>query len=213
MKAPDPNEQERKFLNFMQKSGGQVADSKSEVEMLAQVAQTAIAKMQVDVDTADSKGILKKASSLADECLQVIVLFTLITLIRNPAISNPKEAPLRDNLAQVLRQANGPDCATSFVAEGMKILGLESLDPSKLPKDEGIDHGAEGGEEVSAACASAASADTTKGNGRDRGKGSRGGRKGAGHGGKRAAASSAEAEDAKPAAKRAKAKAKAKATA
>ena len=174
IKAPDPNEHERKFLAFMQKHGGTAADHKTAIEDLAQLIRYTMQKMKVEPSSVDKDGILQAADSMASEVLQIILLYTLVTFVRNPAISNPTETDLRKQLSGILVQAEAMESAQTFVKEGLSILGVESC--QQLKEDDGQAEVMEAAPEGS---------DHSRGRGRARPRGSRGGGKGAGKAAKR----------------------------
>ena len=181
---PDPEEaSESKFLKFMSKHGTNLANHKAELERLREVAAKSVDTAGDKDGDLDPDDVLSKSITTAGEILQLILLFTLLTLLRNPCIRNPQETTLRGNAISVRQQMIDlhPSCGDlwwkKYREEALEVFGPEET------TDE-----AEGG------------SDEAKLQGRARGRG-RGGRA---KGGKKAPAADKEppAADKEPPAKR-----------
>ena len=103
--VPDPLTSEAKFLRFMTKSGGKLGEHKADLEKQCDMAEATMKKSSDQ--NLDPNGIVKKARESITDIMQCILLFTLITLIRNPCIRNPQEKDLRESLAGVRQNCNG----------------------------------------------------------------------------------------------------------
>ena len=75
------------------------------------------------------------ARNCVNDCTELIELYTLISLIRNPNIRNPKEEALRNGLLGVVRQIRSVETVDEAFLEFLKQAdGLVGASPS-FPED------------------------------------------------------------------------------
>ena len=142
--VPDPEEtSESKYLKFMSKHGTNLANQKAELERLREIAANSIDKAGGDKSTLDPDDVVSKSEVTAREILQIILLFTFLTLLRNPCIRNPQETSLRSNAISVRQQMIDltPSCGDmwwqKYREEALQIFGPEeTIDEAEGGSDE-----------------------------------------------------------------------------
>ncbi len=100
-KIPDVSMMEAFFLAFMTKNGSALADHKSLLEKNVKQFRSYILKTSISEQDADPDGLHTNLEVRAADILEVIAIYTMVTLLRNPSIQNLQEKEMRKNLKTV----------------------------------------------------------------------------------------------------------------
>ena len=166
-KVPDATTSEKKFRTHMSSNGTKLNDASKGVEKLTERVEKMITAGGLEVEVVDKSNTLGQAAELTSMVENLIALHTLITLVRNPAITNTTtSAELRGYLKAIVEEFTKPDtafvCIESVLQEAKDILKTEE----------------EGGQDLAGASRGGRSC----GRGSGRGRGSPGAKRGRGRG-------------------------------
>ncbi len=109
-KIPDVTQSEPRFLAYMSRNGNKLADHKATLEQHGAAFDGLVRKLHVDGEDADPEQNRAECSNDAKDIMSAITIFTMVTLLRNPAVRNPQEATLRKSLKSVRDQLDLSVC-------------------------------------------------------------------------------------------------------
>ena len=114
----------------MSSNGTKLNDASKGVEKLTERVEKMITAGGLEVEVVDKSNTLGQAAELTSMVENLIALHTLITLVRNPAITNTTtSAELRGYLKAIVEEFTKPDtafvCIESVLQEAKDILQTE----------------------------------------------------------------------------------------
>lgn len=86
---------ETKYLSFMGKHGAAIVKEKAEVEKHISGAQAALKRAGTTLQDSGNKEVFEGAEEQVSTAMALVEMYTILALLRNPSIRNPKETSLR----------------------------------------------------------------------------------------------------------------------
>lgn len=178
--TPDVATMEEKFLAYMGRHGGTMADHKAAIDKSVLQFRATVAKLKVPEDQADPDKDAAAATIISADILDMILIFTMTTLLRNPAVANKKETSLRGQLKSVRDQlltSSAKEAVPHLLKEVAELLGEQVVTGLAAPPVASAAHSLSGAgdaadeeEEETPAADKAKKANRATGRGRGRGR-------------------------------------------
>jgi hypothetical protein len=124
-KTPDPECDEKGFMACVAKNGTKFDAYSKQLTKLIEEVKVVAQAAKIAIEVADSASLVKQAECTIESVKHLIAIYTLLVLMRNPQVRNPRETDIRNMLKQVRAEFNqeGWPVLIDFLAEADAILG------------------------------------------------------------------------------------------
>ena len=149
--TPDVATMEEKFLAYMGRHGGTMADHKAAIDKSVHQFRATVAKLKVPEAQADPDKDAAAATTISADILDMILIFTMTTLLRNPAVANKKETALRGQLKSVRDQlltSSAKEAVPHLLKEVAELLGEQVVTGLAAPSVASAAHSLSGAEDA-----------------------------------------------------------------
>ena len=121
--TPDPAENEKAFMGYMAQHGPTMNTLLSDLQLCTDAVVSAMtAETGEPSDLADE---VAEARDLHSQVMQIISIYTMLSLLRYKGIASPSERHMHSSLAAVVAQLDGIDgggCPPAFLEEAHALL-------------------------------------------------------------------------------------------